>query len=92
MNNKPGIVRGENVKPGGNENKHTTRTRGKSYIESGKKRATEHENYNIRVSEMIVFLDQARTEQDGVWNAIESAFYMGIEAGYRIRSRERVRA
>lgn len=57
-------------------------TRGTAYIDAGRERIRDNDNYDMTMGEMQSLINIA-SEQD-MLTALCSAYYMGIEAGARM--------
>ena len=57
-------------------------TRGKAYIEAGRERIRDNDNYDMTMGD-IMTLNNIANEED-LLTALSSAYYMGVEAGARL--------
>jgi len=57
-------------------------TRGTTYIDAGRERIRDNDNYDMTMTELRALTERAIHED--LSTAISDAFYMGIEAGARM--------
>ncbi len=55
------------------------------YIESGREKARQRQGYDLQPQELFSLMSAAKQDPiDGLFDNLVSAYYAGIEAGYRM--------